>query len=88
MLEIYSNCLLNLKVKYEDTTLISSSDHLLLLLLRTQLLYISQVIQGIIIMNRNENFAKEPELAKLLRRLKSTPVLNNKISALVFLVCL
>ena len=25
-----------------------------------------------------ETFAKEPELAKSLRRLKSTPVLNNK----------
>ena len=31
---------------------------------------------------------KEPELAKLLRRLKSTPVLNNKKSSPVFLVCL
>ena len=36
------------------------------------------LLQGIIIMNRNRNFAKEPEFARLLRRLKSTPVLNNK----------
>ena len=32
-----------------------------------------------------ETFAKEPELAKLLQRLKSTPVLNNEKSSLVFL---
>ena len=31
-----------------------------------------------------ETFAKEPEFAQLLRRLKSTPVLNNKKSSLVF----
>ena len=35
-----------------------------------------------------EIFAKEPKLAKLLRELKLTPVLNNKKSSLVSLACL
>ena len=35
-------------------------------------------IQGIINCKGTETFAKEPELAKLLRRLKSAPTLNNK----------
>ena len=35
-----------------------------------------------------ETFAKEPEFAKLLRRLKSVPAFNNKKSLLFFLyVC-
>ena len=51
--------------------------------------------QGIITINRNGNFkVKEPELAKLLERLKSTPVLNNKkftgfsrMSAMAIFLC-
>ena len=35
-----------------------------------------------------ETFAKESELGKLLQRLKSTPVLYNIKSSLVFFVCL
>ena len=34
-----------------------------------------------------KTFAKEPKLAKLLRELKSTPVLNNKKSSLVYFAC-
>ena len=34
--------------------------------------------QGVIVITGTETFAKEPKLEKLLRRLKSTPVLNNK----------
>ena len=45
-------------------------------------------MQGIIDPTGTETFAKEPKLAKLLRGLKSTAVLNNKKEPLVFLACL
>ena len=44
--------------------------------------------QGIINIAGTETSAKEPKLAKILRELKLTPVLYNKKSPLVFLVCL
>ena len=48
----------------------------------------TSIDQGIIDSTRTKTFAKEPELAKLLRRLKSTPALNNKKSSPFFLACL
>ena len=50
--------------------------------------YNSLLHQGIIDPTGTETFAKEPKLAKLLRGLKSTAVLNNKKEPLVFLACL
>ena len=43
-----------------------------------QLLLHSAYVPGIIDPTETEYFAKEPKLAKLLRELKSTPVLYNK----------
>ena len=44
--------------------------------------------QGIIDSTGTEAFAKEPKLAKLLQRLKLTPVAYHTKHLLVFLVCL
>ena len=55
---------------------VESQNWLVLSEVRQLLLYIYKCEQGIIVFTGTKTFAMEPELAKLLWRLKLTPVLN------------